>query len=287
MPTARTCLGALTILLHFMVPAPLVAQERSPFGQPIAIGGRTLWLACSGTGSPTVVLEAGHTETSSTWAQVQPPVAVFTRVCSYDRAGLGQSASPRPERQRTAQSVISDLHDLLTAAAEGGPFILVGHSLGGAFVRLYAVAHPSSLAGLVLVDAVHEREFAAIDELLTPEQRAAGSGMRPHSPEGIDLEAVMAELGAGRSPLDVPLIVVARGRPLADDEMPPSWSPDQRRRREDLRRSLQADLATLSTSGELVVAVRSGHFVHHDKPDVVVSAIRRLVERWRANQNRE
>ena len=285
MRSVRTGLG-LTIAFHLGGLAPLSAQQRPTFGRGFDIGARSLWLSCSGTGSPTVLLEAGQAETADTWTQVQPRIAAFTRACSYDRAGLGRSDRASEEGHRKGQAVIADLDKLLAAGGESGPFILVGHSLGGALVRLYAAAHPRGAAGLVLVDAVHEREFVAIDELLTSEQRVAGSGMRPLSPEGLDIEAVLAELGAARSLDSIPLVVVARGRPLGDDEMPPSWSPDQRRRREELRRSLQADLVTRSTAGELVVAARSGHFVHHEEPGVVVRAVRRLVDRWRAKQGR-
>jgi pimeloyl-ACP methyl ester carboxylesterase len=239
-----------------------------------------LWLTCFGAGQPVVILEAGHTESSATWEQVQPRIATFTTACSYDRAGRGRS-DPPPDGPRHGKDIVRDLQAVLRSAPEPGPYFLVGHSLGGAFVRLYAASYPSDVVGIVLVDAVHEREFAAIDELLTPEQRAAGAGMRPLSPERIDIEAVFEELATSTRSLSVPVIVVARGQPLAADEMPTAWSADQRRRREELRQALQADLATLSPAGELIVAERSGHSIHHDQPEVVVQAVRKLVERWR------
>lgn len=110
--------------------------------------------------------------------------------------------------------------------------------------------------------------------------------MRPMSPEGLDIEAVLAELGRTRSTsaFTFPLVVLARGRPLGNDEMPPSWSPEQRKQREDLRRSLQADLANLSKTSALITALRSGHFIHHDEPALVASAVRQLVEGWRRVQ---
>lgn len=261
---------------------PVGAQRPSDFSGAVAIGSRSLWLSCTGAGKPTVILEAGHAETSETWAPVVPLVSNFTRVCIYDRAGLGRSGPPAPG-QRTGLSVVNELRALLAAVKETGPFVMVGHSLGGAFVRLYAAERPGEVAGLVLVDSVHERDFTAVDELLTPEQRAAGAGMRPQSPEGLEIEAVLAELGRTRSAPSwtFPLVVLARGRPLGNDEMPPSWSPEQRKRREELRRSLQADLAKLSKAGVLVTALRSGHFIHHDEPSLVAGTIRQLVESWR------
>lgn len=268
-------------------PGSLPAQQVQASGRRIAVGARSLWLSCQGSGQPGILLEAGHNEASDTWVAVQFRVASFTRVCSYDRAGLGQSDAASPARPRHGRDVIADLHALLAAAGEPSPQVLVGHSLGGAFVRLYAISHPGETAGLVLVDAVHEREFEAIDELLTPEQRAAGAGMHPMSPEGIDIEGVFAEVREAASRLALPIVVVARGRPLERDEMPPHWSSEQRRRREELRKTLQADLAALSPRGELVVAESSGHFVHHDEPEVVVKAIHKMVEAWRASRARQ
>ena len=280
------------MLLKSLVPLLVVAgvfgpgppQRPSDFTGSVAIGSRSLWLSCTGAGKPTVILEAGHAETSETWAPIVPLVGSFTRVCTYDRAGLGRSG-PRAPDLRTGGSVVSDLRALLMAANETGPFVMVGHSLGGAFIRLYAAERPGDVAGLVLVDSVHERDFTAVHELLTPEQRAegAGAGRRPQSPEGLDIESVLAELSrtSRAASFTFPVVVVARGRPLGDDEMPPSWSPEQRKRREELRRSLQADLVKLSRAGVLVTASRSGHFVHHDEPALVASAIRQLVDGWR------
>ena len=279
MSTMKSLLAVLAVFQALALNAA-VAQSTAA-ARLIAINAdRSLWMRCVGRGQPVVVLEAGHTEASDTWEQVQARVASLTRVCSYDRAGRGRS-TPAPGGPRSGNDVVQDLRAMLHAAQERGPYLLVGHSLGGAFIRLYAASFPHDVAGLVLVDAVHEREFAALDELLTPAQRAAGAGMRPLSPERLDIEAVFKELAALRQRFSVPLIVVARGQPLANDEMPPDWTVEQQRRREELRQALQAELATLSPAGELVVAERSGHFVQHDQPEVVAAAIRKLVQRWR------
>jgi pimeloyl-ACP methyl ester carboxylesterase len=105
----------------------------------VDVGGRRLHLTCSGVSAgraPTVVLEAGFGSPSATWNRVQPEVAKFARVCSYDRAGLGGS-DPAPAR-RTVVSLTEDLHALLVNAKVPGPYVLVGHSLGGILARLYA-----------------------------------------------------------------------------------------------------------------------------------------------------
>jgi pimeloyl-ACP methyl ester carboxylesterase len=134
-------------------------------------GGRRLWLACRGSGSPPVVLEAGYRSPATVWTddQIQPEdprtmvfpgVAAFTRVCVYEGPGsagvvdgaLQPSRSAPVSMPRTAESVVARLHALL-AAGVPGPYVLVGHSLGRLFVRLYAATYPDEVAGLVLVDA--------------------------------------------------------------------------------------------------------------------------------------
>lgn len=118
--------------------------------------GRRLNLYCTGSGAPTVVLEAGHGDGLTTWARVQPRVSKLTRVCSYDRAGFGFSDAP--EKPGTIQQAAIDLRALLTNAGIQPPFVLVGHSMGGMIVRLYAAEHPEDVAGLVLVDPTNEHQ---------------------------------------------------------------------------------------------------------------------------------
>lgn len=129
------------------------ARRYPPPGRLVDVGGRKLHLHCTGTGSPVVVLEAGHLSFSLQWAWVQPVVASFTRVCSYDRAGYGWSepAAWPPTAGRQAD----DLHHLLAAARERPPFVLTGHSYGAYVVRAFASRHADAVAGMVLVDPAH------------------------------------------------------------------------------------------------------------------------------------
>src|SRR3990172_2738206 len=141
--------------------AELAAKYPAP-GKLVDVGGYRLHINCQGQGSPTVVIEAGAADCSLSWGQVQREVARFTRVCTYDRAGLGWSErSPQP---RTAHNLVEDLHTLLARSGVEPPYVLVGHSLGGLFVRLYAHEHPDQVAGMVLVDAVHEEMFLRYPE---------------------------------------------------------------------------------------------------------------------------
>ncbi len=132
-------------------------QHSPPPGQMVDIGGHRLHLYCLGTGSPTVILEAAAPGWSLYWSTVQPQLAQTTRVCAYDRAGLGWSErGPLP---RTGQRMAKELHRLLERAGIRGPYVLVGHSLGGLVTRLYQHDYPQDVVGMVLVDAGHESEL--------------------------------------------------------------------------------------------------------------------------------
>lgn len=125
-----------------------------PKGQFIDLGGYKLHMVESGNQGPTVILEAGLGLASLDWSLVQPEIAKFAHVVSYDRAGLGSSdESPNP---RTSQMMVDELHALLKKANIPGPYILVGHSFGGMNILLYASQYPDEVAGLIFVDSVHE-----------------------------------------------------------------------------------------------------------------------------------
>ncbi len=123
-------------------------------GKSFDVGGFKLNINCKGRGSPTVILEAGLTVPPISWRSVQPGIAKFTRVCSYDRAGYDWS-DPGPMPRTTAESM-RELHTLLQKAGEKPPFVLVGHSFGGTTVRIYNKLYPSEVGGMVLVDPGHE-----------------------------------------------------------------------------------------------------------------------------------
>ena len=148
-----------TLLLGAKAKADLIAKY-PPLGQLVDVGGYRLHINCQGTGSPTVIMESGLGETSLSWALVQPQVSTTTRVCVYDRAGLGWSdKSPKP---RTADIMVDELHTLLKNANIEGPYIMVGHSTGGMLVRLYAHSYPAGVVGMVQVDAQHEEQFSRL-----------------------------------------------------------------------------------------------------------------------------
>lgn len=134
----------------------------------VDVGGFRLHLNCSGTqtGAPTVVLDAGLNRAGYDWILVQREVSKFARVCSYDRAGHGLSEiGPKP---RTSRTIAQELHTLLHAAQIPGPYLLVGHSIGGINIRTYTALYPQDVMGLVLVDASHEDQIERFAQVVWP-----------------------------------------------------------------------------------------------------------------------
>ena len=133
-------------------------------GRLVTVGKQQMFLNCTGKGpGPTVILEAGTGDTSEVWAAVQDQVQQFAHVCSYDRLGLGKSeklVSPQ-----TADDIVGDLHSLLQAAPVPPPYVMVGHSIGGIYVRKYAALYPKDVQGMVLLDSAHEEQFSRVSAL--------------------------------------------------------------------------------------------------------------------------
>ena len=262
------------------------AQTATPAvpGALVDIGDRSLFLSCSGTGSPTVILESGLNDTAAVWSAVQGEVTRTTRVCSYDRAnvpgGASNSSDPTAStpRLRSAAELVADLHALLGAAAVPGPYVLVGHSVGGLLVRLYAATYPHDVAGLVLVDATHEDNWARLEEEIGPDlwpqaveqftQAVAGGFLEP-----LDLEETAAEVRDAQEerPLpSIPLIVLTHTQPPDAATLLPGLSVEASER---LWGEQQADLTTLLPNSQQILAEESGHYSQRDQPDLVIDAI--------------
>ncbi len=151
----------ITGICYQAVNEGLDRRRYPPQGELVDIGGFRLHLNCIGEGTPTVVMDAGGAFSAITWGFVQSEIAKFTCVCTYDRAGLDWS-DPSPRKARTSQQSVDELHLLLTKAGINPPYILVGHSLGGVNIQLYANQFLGDVVGLVLVDSSHKNQ-------LTPE----------------------------------------------------------------------------------------------------------------------
>lgn len=284
------------------------ARAYPPPGQLVDVGGYRLHIQCAGTGSPTVVLDAGLGGTSLDWALVQPAIGQMTRVCAFDRAGMGWSESgPEP---RTPEQNARELHTLLTHAGVHGPYVLVGHSLAGKNVRLFAVMYPDQVAGMVLVDARSEyvdartspsaaQGFKNLYAFLAKAYKAArglglmrliGASVVGAPALSIETRTAMALIAYGprsqeagtaeameREANDAQLAAAPSlgDRPLivlaseANMTGEPHWAEAQHR------------LAEMSAQGRLIVPAGSGHYLHWDHPAVVIDAVAEVVGRLR------
>jgi pimeloyl-ACP methyl ester carboxylesterase len=282
-------------------------------GKLIDIGGRRLHLQVRGEGSPTVVLEAAGFGCSVDFDAIQPEIARMTRVCSYDRAGMGWSdpcSEPRSIRER-----VDDLRNLLLTAGIGPPYLLVGASAGGLIVELFARTYPEEVVGLVLVDALDEEALARLPRASAHLMKRVSLGqlcarlgvLSLFDPfelkklplrEGSVRSALTYRTGpwnAARSflktlerseadlraapPLrpDLPLIVLTHG--LIGDLLGPRPDPALLKEIEPIWQALQSALAGRSSKGRQIIAAASGHRITAQQPGLVVAAIREAIER--------
>jgi pimeloyl-ACP methyl ester carboxylesterase len=282
-------------------------------GRPFDVGGFKMHINCTGQGSPVVILESGLGDTYLSWRKVQPQIGQLTRVCSYDRAGIGYSDSS--SRPRTSKVMAEELHALLRAAGIAQPYILVGHSLGGYNVRLYASLYRNEVAGMVLVDASHpdqenrfplelknlegtwlrEAEFLeltmpfGVPRLMglceeEPIQRAAECNFHTARESVAELKAFSesaSQTGATGSLSDMPLVVLSHDPNKPSADLP----ADIAKPTNDAWEKMQEELAHLSTRGTQTVAKNSAHYIQIDRPDVVIEAVRDVVEQARAAQS--
>jgi pimeloyl-ACP methyl ester carboxylesterase len=314
-----------------------VRRQRRRFvapGRLIDVGGHRLHVTCAGSGSPIVVLEAGIAASSLSWSVVQPGIAAFSRVCSYDRAGLAWSEPP--SCPRTFDRIVQELDAMLANIAPRETYVLVGHSFGSFVVSAFAMRHATRVAGLVLVDPPTEwltttprrarllagartlsrvgallahvgvvraclalltggapqapRQFVRVFgptaartlERLVGEVRKLPPEIHPvvqalwcdpkcfHAMADhlLALERDRAVIAAVAPPRDVPLVVISSG-----DQPPEQLAVHQR-------------LASMSDAGRHVVARRSAHWIQFDEPELVVDAVKALVDSARRQPSR-
>jgi pimeloyl-ACP methyl ester carboxylesterase len=279
----------------------LTAQPQP--GQLVDIGGHRLHIWCTGPGAPAVLLDSGLGGTTADWGHVQPEVAKFTRVCSYDRAGMGYShPGPHP---RTSQQIVNELVALLDAMTID-KVVLVGASIGGWNVRVFASEHPERTAGLVLVDARHEDQGEKMADAGAPENppwvahvaapvaylgiarllgiapglpvdfyppevrkyveatRFRSSALVTAANELLNAPVSEAQVRATRRELHIPLVVLSAG------QREPQIA--------EVLDTLQRDQATLSKQACHIITQRSGHAIAFGQPEIVVSAIRAVVK---------
>jgi pimeloyl-ACP methyl ester carboxylesterase len=276
------------------------AKAYPPPGELLDVGGYRLHINCTGTGSPTVIIEAGAGDWSTSWGFVQQAVAKTTRVCTYDRAGMGWSeAGPLP---RDAAHFAKELHTLLQKANIPGPYVMVGHSLGGTSVRVFVHDYASEVVGIVLIDSMNPRQA-------TQPHIEAQSQLDPEA-QPFSFEAALARFGIAR--LLVKLPGIAPSMPAGEEAYYPLYiRPQSLQTSANELRGLPASLAqaaAVKTFGDLPLIVltarlndipgwpewqtellqlssnsqhlfaESGHTIEIDKPDAAVTAILKMVE---------
>jgi pimeloyl-ACP methyl ester carboxylesterase len=253
----RNARTAASLALMLLLAAPKVIAGRDAI---VTVGGQNFHMERLGKGGPNVIFEAGLGNDTTTWKLVAAPIAAFARPVLYDRPGLGQSQPMITKKSMvTADEVVTNLRKLLEAADIHPPYILVGHSLGGLYVQMFAKKYPRQVSAVVLLDS---SSADAPSELKTAAHLEPGTAAFLEE-EGI-AESNKQVKSAGPFP-DVPVVVIA-----ATDHGPlfKSWEPTLMH--------LQQQLAALSPQGTLVVADGSGHDIQLDRPNMVIDAVRRM-----------
>jgi pimeloyl-ACP methyl ester carboxylesterase len=240
---------------------PEPSTSSDAFTGRVDVGGTGVMLACRGSGSPTVVFEAGLGSGGTTWAPLVDALAPTTRTCRYDRPGVGASDPVAGVDALSVGDRVDELRGLLEAAGIDGPYVLAGHSYGGMIARLFAARYPADTAGLVLVDASHEEQFR-------PGSWWDDGNTWRDARHGVDEEASRSELLAATDLGDVPLVVLTNGRMTGDVER--EWS------------TLQDALGAMSTDSLHMVAADAGHGIQDDAPDLVSEAVLATVDAARS-----
>ena len=268
-------------------------------GEMIDLGDYSLYVEDTGAGKVTVIFDAGMGDDSSVWNKVAEEVSLFSRVITYDRAGLGWSE--KSPHKRDSKTIVAELHSVLEKKDITEPIILVGHSFGGVNMQRYALSYPEHIAALVLVDSAHEDQ---IDEMpqtnslqkylfkfgmwaapfgiprlylsdANPEEKAKKSTTKhqytsldeaEHFPRSLsELKDLTPNYG------DMPLVVIARNK--ASSEI------DSTKTRDLEWATLQEAIAARSTNSTIIFSGARQHSIHKRQPDIVIEAIQKLAER--------
>ncbi|WNN74212.1 alpha/beta hydrolase [Lysinibacillus capsici] len=218
--------------------------------------------------TPSVIFIAGLGDSHETWKKVQDRIADETSTLSYDRASIGRSQDVAVSR--TCCDLVEELFELVQALEVEKPYILVGHSFGGLVARLYTSLYPQDICGMVLVDAAPEYKELAYEKVL-PENLLAGNREYFENPmlnsEKIDKIQSYKQIADYSKESDIPLSIITRGLP---DNYEDGWPSLEILK---IEQSLQAEFQRLSTSSKFRIANRSGHYIHHDEPDIVIEEI--------------
>lgn len=228
----------------------------------IDIGRNSLQVNCYGKGMPTVLFESGLGGTNFDWASVQPEISKITRTFSYDRA------SRVSELPRTSLDQVHELHTLLNNAKVKGPYIIVAHSIGGFNARLFAGTYPKEVSGIVFVDSSHENQFDNLSLEVIAESKKHLAIAELTFDELILSANQVKEIRKKDALRNIPIVS------LAADHKGDVSNIDSKK----MMISFAKDLTSLSDLGKYVFVEDSGHYIQNDKPQVVIDAIKELIE---------
>jgi pimeloyl-ACP methyl ester carboxylesterase len=293
------------ILLSLIAPVTFAQQKPAlaslPEAAPTAgfrsadVEGQTIRYHCQGIGSPTVIIEQGGGISLENvfswkqpvgWAALAPKIASLTRVCVYDRVGLGRSS--KAQRSRTSFDVASELHALLAREKVMPPYVLAGQSLGGMNALAFANRNHDEVVGVVLIDSSHPRQLQRINAVLPPRRDDEPEVLRGFRDgpdrtamggEWFDFDKNADQFANSMSIRNIPLIVLTAAPQPPNDEspLPREWQIAI----EPVHQQLQRELADVSTDSKHIVARKAGHNIQLDEPELVLDAITSLVMRAR------
>ncbi|MEK3824696.1 alpha/beta fold hydrolase [Paenibacillus sp. FSL K6-1558] len=262
----------LSFCLVFLMAAPLAEGKTNQVGSSglyEVSTGVALYANIQGvkTSLPTVVFISGYGDDSSVWSGIQSKISHKTLTVSYDRAGLGLSDDTT--KDKTTKQQVKELHKLLRKANIPGPYVLVGHSIGGLNVRGFADRYTNEVAGAVLIDASHEKQEEAVLATLPPEFIEMYQSQ--FTAEGDYAEVTKSfkyieKLRAKDAMRNLPLTVISATEHGMGPEMEIKWA------------EMQQDLASLSNQATHVTAPNSGHYVYLEQPELVQQAIISMLE---------
>ena len=250
-------------------------------GTVVDIGGRGIYLDCRGAGAPTVILEGGFGSGASGWGATLDGIAAFTRVCAWDRPGLGRSAA---RGVHSAADTAADLRAALNATGEQGPYVLVAHSFGGVYARVFSDGPVidgvpdttvDGVLALVMLDTYEPDLGVADDVALPPDIRASieknlvETAAMLQAGESLDWATVMEELRLGGS-VEQPTLLLTVDPYLRYHE------PDQARR-EAIVAAWHRAIAARYPNGELEIVLNTGHMIHLERPNLVIERVREIV----------
>ena len=275
--TVATTTPAPTTTTTLTPTSTTAARSSAEFDELVIVGGARMHLHCAGHGDRTVLLIAGFTSDRTAFGSVEAELSATTRVCSYDRFGTGTSDAPPAPQTFATQA--HDLHELLTAVHEGGPYTVVGHSFGGDVAVTFTSLFPGDVRGLLLLDASPVTWNAALcgvvdDGSPTAATFVAGCAMQSapaNNSEGLAGPAAFAELAGITALGATPMIVDSAAHhgyegldPVTASQLDEVWKDGQ------------AHWASLSSAAQLVAVEQSGHQIQLDRPDLVIAQVAEL-----------